>query len=188
MSKKKQTTTQSGTSTSTSSGTTTGHASGSTTNTFGQIHPEDTQDTINFRNWQPQMDPGIGYQAASAKRDLDRQRINPYGAYTTPAIREAQKRNDYMKINEQEGQQFRAGQYDVNQQKVGQLGSLAALTKPEIVQTGGSFTSDNSGTTSGTSSGANTGQGTAVSSGGLLGDILLAMAGGTGTAVGGAAA
>ena len=67
---------------------------------------------------------------------------------------------------------MREGQYDVNQQRMGQLGTLAALTAPHIVQTGGS------GTTSGTSSGT----GTQTQSGGLLGDVLISLAGGAGTA------
>lgn len=59
------------------------------------------------------------------------------GGYTTPQIRDATLRSGFRNIDEQAAEQSRAGQYDVNQQRMGQLGSLAALTQPRLTQTGG---------------------------------------------------
>jgi hypothetical protein len=145
-SKKKQETTQSGTTTN--------------TNTFGQIHPEDTPDVERFRSWQPEADPSIPYRFARARQDISSTRSNPYGSYTTPAVREAAQRTAYGNLQQQEGQAMQEGQADVNQQRGTQLGALASLTSPHIVQTG--------------SSGTSSGNSTQTQSGGLLGDLLLA--------------
>ena len=44
-------------------------------------------------------------------------------------------------IDEQAGMESRAGAFDVNQSRMGQLGSLAALMAPRLVQSGSSGTS-----------------------------------------------
>lgn len=113
---------------------------------YGQIHPESNQYIDAYANYKPQVDPTIGFRAGSAKRQLNNSFINPLGGASTPQRDEAIRRSMTRGIDEQTGIETRAGQYDVNQQRGGQLGSLAALMSPRIVQTG------SSGTSSGTSS------------------------------------
>lgn len=105
-------------------------------NTYSQVVPQNTPDIDAFRKWEPQVDPGIGYQYARARDDLKDTYDNPLGAYTTPAVKEAALRSGLKDLNQQEGQAFRAGEYDVNAQKLGQLGGVAELTAPRIVQSG----------------------------------------------------
>lgn len=60
---------------------------------------------------------------------------NPLGAYTTPELREQMTRSALGELGQQEGQAAREEQYDFNNQKLGQLGTVASLTRPELQQT-----------------------------------------------------
>lgn len=113
--------------------------SGSFTNQYGYQTPPDTADVSAYRAFRPQLDPTIGFRAGASKRQLEGSFLNPLGGATTPQIRDATLRSGFRNIDEQAAQQSRAGQYDVNQQRMGQLGSLAALTRPQLTQTGGSY-------------------------------------------------
>lgn len=88
------------------------------------------------------MDPTIGFRAGAAKRRLDNSFINPLGGYSTPQRDEAIRRSADRGIDEQSAMESRAGQFDVNQQRGGQLGSLASLMQPRIVQTGSTGSSN----------------------------------------------
>lgn len=106
----------------------------SSTSTFGQIHPQSNQYIDAFANYRPQLDPTIGYRAGASKRRLDQSFINPLGGYSTPQRDEAIRRSAERGIDEQVAMQMRGGQFDVNQQRMGQLGSLASLMSPRIVE------------------------------------------------------
>lgn len=110
--------------------------------TYGQIHPESNQYIDAFANFRPQVDPTIGFRAGESKRRLANSFINPLGGYSTPQRDEAIRRAGERSIDEQTGMQTRAGMFDVNNQRMGQLGSLAALMAPRLVQTGSSGTSN----------------------------------------------
>jgi hypothetical protein len=143
------------------------------TNSYGYMSAPDTEDTKAFRDWRPQVDQGLGYQYESAKNQLMSSFNNPTGGYVTPQMRDAQERTGLRNLNQDEAQAYRGAYQDVNAQRGTQLGTIAALTHPQMVQTG------STGNASGTSSGT----GSSVQSGGLLGDILVSAAGGTGTAL-----
>lgn len=76
-----------------------------------------------------------------AIRRMQSQFNNPAGAYTTPAIREATQRAQERELMQEGGAQFRAGQYDVNNQNFQRNAYLASLTAPPLVQTGATGTS-----------------------------------------------
>lgn len=97
------------------------------------------------------MDPNIGFRAAGARNRLQRSFNNALGGYITPQMRDRLMQSGSRDIDQQAAVEGRLGAYDVNQQKGGQLGSLAALMAPRIVQTGssGTGTSSMSGTSSG---------------------------------------
>jgi hypothetical protein len=71
-------------------------------------------------------------------------------------VRDAGLRTGEMDLAQQQAQANRASQYDVNNQSLNKETALAGLTKNNLVQTGG----------------------TTTNSGGFLGDLLLATAGG----------
>ena len=97
--------------------------------------PPDTEDIKALRGWNPQSDPTRPYQFARQRRDVLNLYNNPLGAYTTPELREQMTRSALGELGQQEGQAAREEQYDFNNQKLGQLSTLAALTKPELQQT-----------------------------------------------------
>jgi hypothetical protein len=175
MGKKKQTSTQSGT----QSGTQ--NTNFNNTSTFDWKTAPDTPDTEAFRGWRPQIDPGLGYQYGQARNQLTSSFNDPLGGYSTPQMRDAQQRTGSRNLNQDESQAFRQGANDVNTRRGTQLGTLAALNHPQLVQTG------SSGNASGTSSGTSSGTGQTVQSGGFWGDLALASMQGKSRAAGAAA-
>lgn len=122
----------------------------------------DSPDIQSFRGWQPQADPSIPYRFARARTNLNQSFNNPAGQYSTPAIREATQRSAEGDLMQQEGQAMRESQNDVNAQTGAKEGFLASLTAPR--------------TTTSSGTGASSGSGNQVSSGGLIGDLALALA------------
>jgi len=181
-------------------------------NTYDFLTAPDTEDIKALRGWRPQIDPGIASQAGNARNKLRSSFINPLGGYATPAMQEAIQRAGERNINQDESQAYRGAFYDANQQRAGQLGTLANLTAPHLVGTGttgtstgtttgnqvgtstgtssgtsggtssGTTLSGSAGTSEGTSAGSATGSGTTVQQVDLLGQII-----GAGAQIGGAA-
>ena len=112
----------------------TGNTSFNNTASYGQIQPESNKYIDEFAAFKPSADPTIGFRAGDAKRRLQNQFTNPLGGYATPAMRDAIIRSESRGIDQDAAQQFRAGQFDVNQSRMGQLGSLASLMSPRIVR------------------------------------------------------
>lgn len=110
------------------------------TNTYGQITPQDTPDIIAARDAKFTEDPGIGHQFALAKENVHNAYANPLGAYTTPDVQKKQLLSEDAKLNQEESQAHREGQYDVNNLTNTKNMALAGLTAPKIVQTGGTGT------------------------------------------------
>ncbi len=135
-------------------------------NTASSTSVPDTPDIQAYRAWQPQTDPGLSYQYANARNRLNQSFDNPLGGYATPAMRDAIQRSGNRQLNQDESQAFRAGAYDVNQQKAGQLGTLAGLTRG----------TNSTGTSSGTGTSNMTGTSTSQESG--LGTWLPQVLGG----------
>jgi hypothetical protein len=107
---------------------------------YGQIQPQSNQYIDAFANFEPQSDPTIPYRAAAARNRVQAGMMSPTGGYATPQMLDARRNAAYRDIDEQSAMASRAGQFDVNQQRMGQLGSLAAMMAPRIVQTGSSGT------------------------------------------------
>lgn len=103
---------------------------------YGQIHPESNRYIDAFANFEPQADPTIPYRAASARNRVNAGMMSPTGGYATPQMLDARRNSAFRDIDEQSAMASRAGQFDVNQQRMGQLGSVAAMMAPRIVQTG----------------------------------------------------
>ena len=70
--------------------------------------------------------------------------LNPAGGYTTPQIQDARRNAANRAIDEQSGMEARAGQYDVNNLNLGKSQFLAGLTAPPLVQSGSSYTGQQS--------------------------------------------
>jgi len=114
------------------------------TATYSQIQPESNKYIDAYAAYRPEVDPSIGYRAGEAKRRLGASFQNALGGFVTPLMKDKLLREGNRDIDQSAGQETRVGQYDVNQLRQGQLGSLAALMSPRIVQSGSSGTSNNS--------------------------------------------
>lgn len=73
---------------------------GTQTNTYGQIVPQNTPEMDALRGWKYTSDPAQPYMYARAHEDLHESFHNPYGAYTTPAIRDAAMRSGDMELRQ----------------------------------------------------------------------------------------
>jgi len=114
------------------------------TATYSQIQPESNKYIDAYATYRPEVDPSIGYRAGEAKRRLNASFQNPLGGYATPLMRDKLLREGNREIDQSAGQETRVGQFDVNQLRQGQLGSLAALMQPRVVQSSSSGTSSGS--------------------------------------------
>lgn len=138
------------------------------TATYGWQAPPDTADTEAYRNYRPEVDPTISFAAGNARNRLNSSFVNPLGGQMTAQMQDRLRASGNRQIDQDASQAFRAGQYDVNEQRGGQLAGLAALTAPRMVQTG---SSGNSSGTSNTTQGNN-----------LFGDVMQVGQAGAGIA------
>lgn len=159
MAKTKTTQKQNQTQTSQHTGTST--QSGSNTNDYGYLdRPIDaqTQGVIDMANEAPGSDPGLHARYARMKDDVQRSTMDPLGAYTTPFVRQRAQLGQMLKISSMEDQAKREDAYNQKQNQFGRKLAAAQLTRADLVNKGGSYTS--TGTQSGTSSGTMSGTST----------------------------
>lgn len=126
--------------------------------------PPETADVTNLRDFEFTADPRVGYSFARTRRNVADSYSNPYGSYTTPALRDAMLRSQLEDIGQQEAQALSEENYARQGLQYAQRADVANMTQPRMVQTGGS------GTSSGTSSGSGTSN--VQQSGGALGSII----------------
>lgn len=118
------------------------------TASYGWQTPPDTEDVKAYRDYRPEVDPSIAFGAANARNRVNSSYVNPLGGQYSAQMEDKLKASANRQIDQDTSQAFRSGQYDQNQQRSGQLGSLAALTSPRLVQQGSSGSSSGSGTSS----------------------------------------
>jgi hypothetical protein len=126
-------------------------------NQMGFSEPYSSPDIDAYREFRPQVDPSIPYRYGAQRSRIMSTYANPTGSYATPELQEQRQASSLGDLTQAEGQAQREAQFDVNQQRGAQLGTLAGLTRPNFYQLGGT----------------STGKGTQVQSGGFLGDLLL---------------
>ena len=107
------------------------------TNEYGFFQKPSWQGLEDLKAWNPQADPTIGANFARQRQDLERSFVAPTGSYQTPELREQQMRSGIQNIGQNEAIARQADQYGQNQQKLGQLGTVATLGAPEFAQTKG---------------------------------------------------
>lgn len=114
-------------------------------NTYSTINPQGNEYTQSLQDWKPQVDPSVGYSFARARRNIANTFQNPLGGYTSAGTREAEQRNRYQDLGQQEAQAMQEAAFAANQQEYAKRLALADMLGPKVVQTGGSGQS--SGTT-----------------------------------------
>lgn len=114
-------------------------------NEYGFFQKPSWQGLEDLKAWNPQADPTIGANFARQREDLGRSFVAPTGSYQTPELREQQMRSGIQNIGQNEAIARQADQYSQNQQKLGQLGTIATLGAPEFAQTKGTQTTQQKG-------------------------------------------
>lgn len=126
-----------------------------TDNTFTRLPGASSPDIDKLREAKFDIDPGLSAEYGKARSDLNKSFQQPLGAYLSPQVRDAQMRSGNERLNRDEAEAMRKGQYDVNNMKYGRDVTVAGMTAPPLVQTGSS--SSGTGTISQTPSGIDTG-------------------------------
>jgi hypothetical protein len=180
----KQTTNTQGTQSQTGSqsGSTSGTGGFTGTTGYDWFQNPGSEDITALRGYKEQIDPAIGAQHSRRQTNLRASYSNPLGQYTTPAMRDAALRSQEGELEQDYGQAQRNA-YSDQQGRTGQrMAGLAALTAPQLQQTGSTGATTESSTTSGDYSGSGTNTGSTTQSQPLLPSIL-----GAGASVGAAA-
>jgi hypothetical protein len=137
--------------------------SGSNTVNWGYQTPPTTPAVEKLASTQFPVDPGLKYQYADLKRRFLGSFNNPMGAAYNPSVKDQMLRSGMERIGRDEAQAYRQGQYDVNKLNYGRDVTVAGMTQPQLVQTGGTY----NGNMSGTSTTGQNGWGTALQIGGM---------------------
>ena len=107
-------------------------------NTYGWQTPPTTPAVQELQTMvQKGSDPSIPYFFAQQREDLDNSFQNPLGAYTTSAVRDAASRTANERFGMAQSEAIKASNYSSNNQAFGQQSTIAGLTSPQLVQTGG---------------------------------------------------
>jgi hypothetical protein len=96
------------------------------------------QAVLDMSNQATKVDPSIQHRYAAAEEDLNRSYMDPYGAYTTPDVREKALRSQKAKLFTERDKSMREGYADADNQTYARRVGAAAMTAPQMVSTGGS--------------------------------------------------
>lgn len=111
-----------------------------TTNTYGYQPGAQSADIDALRGMKATVDPSIPYFFAQRRKDLEGSYNNPYGASTTPAVRDNAMRAASRGLDQAQGQAMSEAQYNADNSNFQRQGVIAGMTAPQLVQTGGSST------------------------------------------------
>ncbi len=104
-----------------------------------------TQAVIDAANGPTAVDPSVQHRYASMAEDLERSYSDPFGAGTSPDVREKAQRSGKMKLGAERDKAMRESYYEGQGMKFGQKLAAAGLTQPTLVNTGGSSSGSSSG-------------------------------------------
>lgn len=107
------------------------------TNTYGWQASPGSADIDALRGMKAKADTNIPYLYARMREKLGNSYNNPMGAYTSPAVRDAVSRNAGQGLALDEAQAVRASQQQADNVNYGRQAGVAAMTAPQLVQTGG---------------------------------------------------
>ena len=137
--------------------------SGTNAVSWGYQSPPTTPELQKLAGTQFQVDPGLKYQYADLKRRFAGSFNNPMGAGYNPSVKDQMLRSGMERLGQDEAQSYRQGQHDVNKLNYARDVTVAGMKQPQLVQTGGTY----SGNMSGTSTTGQNAWGTAMQVGGM---------------------
>lgn len=118
---------------------------GATTATYDYKTPPTTPALDKLASTQFQVDPGLHAQYSTLRNRLKSGFNNPLGANYNPEVRDAIIRSGDEQLGQDEANAYRGGQFDVNKLNYSRDATVAGMSAPTLVQTGG--TSSGTGTT-----------------------------------------
>lgn len=84
-----------------------------------------------------EVDPGLHAQYSSLRNRLKSGFNNPLGADYNPEVRDAIIRSGEENLGQQEAEAYRGGQFDANRLGYSRDTTVAGMSAPNLVQTGG---------------------------------------------------
>jgi hypothetical protein len=82
-------------------------------------------------------DPSIAYNFGAQRNKMMDRYQNPFGADYSPEVNDAVKYSGQNELDQMQGQAYREDAFNRKSGKINAMGSLAALTGPQLTQTGG---------------------------------------------------
>lgn len=111
-------------------------------NTYGYMNTPVThemQHVLDMANQplQARIDPSIFHRYAEMGAELERSYMDPFGAATSPAVREKALRAQKLKLGADRDKALRESYDDRSGEQFARAMAAASLTAPQLVQTGG---------------------------------------------------
>lgn len=102
--------------------------------------PPETKDIEALRGMKATIDPSISYNFANLRREYENSFNNPLGGYTTPHVRDQSVRANNERLSQAQSQAMQEGQYAADNANYGRQATVAGMTAPQMVQSGGTTT------------------------------------------------
>lgn len=128
--------------------TSTGSQSSQYSNQFGWAEAPinaQMQRVIDDANAPAHADPSTMHRFAAAEEQLDRSYNDPFGAATSPDVREKAQRSGHLTLTRERDKAMREGEFEANQVKFGQRLAAAGLTQQQLINTGGTSSGSQQG-------------------------------------------
>lgn len=102
--------------------------------------PPETADVSALREMKATADPSIPFQYSKARQNYANTFANPLGSYTSPSTKEAAARVTNQALAQDEAQALEQSQFNANNANFGRQATVAQMTAPTLVNTGGTQT------------------------------------------------
>lgn len=98
------------------------------------------QGVLDMANKPVQADPSIQHRYASMEEDVRRSTADPFGAGTSADVRQKSQLSRILGVQKDRDKAMREGYHQAEDTSFGRKTAAAALTMPQLVQTGGTST------------------------------------------------
>lgn len=116
-----------------------------TENTYDYKAPPITPEVQALKEFKATTDPTIPFHYAARRQELENSYQQPIGSYTTPAVREAANRSAGQALDMEQAAATQASQFNADNTNYGRNVTVAQMTSPQLIQTGGTQTQSQSG-------------------------------------------
>lgn len=95
------------------------------------------QGAIDMANEPISVNPAIQGHFGNVENQIRNSYNDPFGAASTPAVREKSLRSNLMQLGAEKGKALNEGYFDGRGQKFGEKMTVAGMTAPQLTTTGG---------------------------------------------------